>query len=578
MWFYVGGDVCMQHLSVGKKIMTGFGIVLILLVVFAVVTINRMFHMQDKTTSIVDEWMPSVELINSIGFQTEHVITLSLRYIQSDDGQEKEMLNKERTIFIDEAEKTMASYEKLINSKETRENFDKLTYKWAFFLKVNEETLKLSDKGKSEFAYLYFKKSAKAFDSMKQNMDHLVSINKMGAEQAGEDSKKVFDQTVITIITCIIISLILGIGAALFITRMIAKPLRLVTKRIDEISKGNLSIPSIEINSKDEIGILAKSVNEMKNSLHKIVTEVVNVSGFVNKQSDELTVSSEEVKLGSQQIATTMHELAYGAEEQANSASESARAVEDVNVQIKQADFAGKNLKEASNEVLEKAQEGTKLMNQSVHQIETISQIVSESMEKVVNLDLKNENIYQLVHVIQDVAAQTNLLALNAAIEAARAGEYGKGFAVVADEVRKLAEQVSNSVQDITHITQDIQSDSKQVVETLQNGVLQSEIGNKQIKTTGETFHAISNLVLLMVEKIDQVAANLDQIQQGSEQLSAFSEEISAVTEQSAAGVQQVSASAEQQVASMETISASTQSLKVLSAQLESLVKHFKIQ
>ncbi|USK53109.1 methyl-accepting chemotaxis protein [Cytobacillus solani] len=568
----------MQHLSVGKKIMTGFGIVLILLVVFAVVTINRMFHMQDKTTSIVDEWMPSVELINSIGFQTEHVITLSLRYIQSDDGQEKEMLNKERTIFIDEAEKTMASYEKLINSKETRENFDKLTYKWAFFLKVNEETLKLSDKGKSEFAYLYFKKSAKAFDSMKQNMDHLVSINKMGAEQAGEDSKKVFDQTVITIITCIIISLILGIGAALFITRMIAKPLRLVTKKIDEISKGNLSIPSIEINSKDEIGILAKSVNEMKNSLHKIVTEVVNVSGFVNKQSDELTVSSEEVKLGSQQIATTMHELAYGAEEQANSASESARAVEDVNVQIKQADFAGKNLKEASNEVLEKAQEGTKLMNQSVHQIESISQIVSESMEKVVNLDLKNENIYQLVHVIQDVAAQTNLLALNAAIEAARAGEYGKGFAVVADEVRKLAEQVSNSVQDITHITQDIQSDSKQVVETLQNGVLQSEIGNKQIKTTGETFHAISNLVLLMVEKIDQVAANLDQIQQGSEQLSAFSEEISAVTEQSAAGVQQVSASAEQQVASMETISASTQSLKVLSAQLESLVKHFKIQ
>ncbi|WP_313800160.1 methyl-accepting chemotaxis protein [Cytobacillus sp.] len=568
----------MHLLSVGKKIMTGFGIVLLLFVVFALVSINRINHMQDKTTSIVNEWMPSVELINSIGYQTEHVITLSLRYIQSDDMQEKEMLKKERTMFIDEAEKTMASYEKLIDSKETKKNFEELKYKWAFFLNVNEETIKLSDKGKSEFAYLYFKKSAKAFDSMKQNLDHLVLINKTGAEQAGEDSIKVSEQTVITIISSVVISLILGIAAALFITRMIAKPLGLVTNRINEISKGNLTIPSIEIKSKDEIGVLAKSVNEMKGSLHTIVTEVVNVSGQVNKQSDELTVSSLEVKQGSEQIATTMHELAYGAEEQANSASESAQAVEDVNVQIKQADLAGKNLKQASNEVLEKAQEGTKLMNQSVHQIETISQIVTESMEKVVNLDLKNENIYQLVHVIQDVAAQTNLLALNAAIEAARAGEYGKGFAVVADEVRKLAEQVSNSVQDITHITQDIQSDSKQVVETLQNGVLQSEIGNEQIKTTGETFHAITNLVLLMVEKIDQVAANLDQIQQGSEQLSAFSEEISAVTEESAAGVQQASASAEQQVASMETISESAESLKVLSAQLESLVKQFKIQ
>ena len=577
MWFCVGGDVCMQHLSVGKKIMTGFGVVLVLLVVFALVAINRMFHMQEKTTSIVDEWMPSVELINSIGFQTEHVITLSLRYIQSDDGQEKEMLKKERKNFIDQAETTMASYKKLLTSKETKENFDELTYKWAFFIKVNEETLKLSDKGKAEFAYLYFKKSAMAFDSMKQNLDHLVSINTMGAEQAGKDSEKVFDQTVITIITCIIISLILGIGAALFITRMIAKPLRLVTNRIDEISKGNLSIPSIELNSKDEIGVLAKSVNEMKNSLHKIVTEVVNVSGFVNKQSDELTVSSEEVKQGSQQIATTMHELAYGAEEQANSASESARAVEDVNVQIKQADLAGKNLKAASDEVLVKAHEGRKLMNESVHQIEKISQIVTESMDKVVKLDMKNDNIYQLVHVIQDVAAQTNLLALNAAIEAARAGEFGKGFAVVADEVRKLAEQVSNSVQDITHITQDIQNDSKLVVETLQNGVIQSEIGNKQIKTTGETFHTISDLVQMMVQQIDQVSANLDQIQQGSEQLSAFSEEISAVTEQSAAGVQEASASAEQQVASMETIAQSSESLKALSAQLESLVKHFKV-
>ncbi|TCJ02774.1 methyl-accepting chemotaxis protein [Cytobacillus praedii] len=578
MWFCVGGDVYMQHLSVGKKIMTGFGVVLVLLVVFALVAINRMFHMQEKTTSIVDEWMPSVELINSIGFQTEHVITLSLRYIQSDDGQEKEMLKKERKNFIDQAETTMASYKKLLTSKETKENFDELTYKWAFFIKVNEETLKLSDKGKAEFAYLYFKKSAMAFDSMKQNLDHLVSINTMGAEQAGKDSEKVFDQTVITIITCIIISLILGIGAALFITRMIAKPLRLVTNRIDEISKGNLSIPSIELNSKDEIGVLAKSVNEMKNSLHKIVTEVVNVSGFVNKQSDELTVSSEEVKQGSQQIATTMHELAYGAEEQANSASESARAVEDVNVQIKQADLAGKNLKAASDEVLVKAHEGRKLMNESVHQIEKISQIVTESMDKVVKLDMKNDNIYQLVHVIQDVAAQTNLLALNAAIEAARAGEFGKGFAVVADEVRKLAEQVSNSVQDITHITQDIQNDSKLVVETLQNGVIQSEIGNKQIKTTGETFHTISDLVQMMVQQIDQVSANLDQIQQGSEQLSAFSEEISAVTEQSAAGVQEASASAEQQVASMETIAQSSESLKALSAQLESLVKHFKVQ
>lgn len=567
----------MGKFSVGKKILMGFGIVLVLMVVFAGVSINRMFHIQGKTTSIVDEWMPAVELVNSIEYQTEHVLTLSLRYIQSDDNQEKDMLLKERTTFIKEAEKSMLEYEKLISSKKVRENFDALTYKWNFFLNVNEETIKLSDKGKSEFAYLYFKKSALAYDSMKLNLEYLVQTSTQGANQAGNDSKVTFNQTLTLIIIMVFIAVIIGGIAAIVITKKISGPLGVVTARINEISKGNLSSSNLDVNNNDEIGILAQSVNEMNNSLQDIVTQVVGVSQLLNKQSHKLSVSSQEVKLGSQQIATTMNELAGGAEDQANSATESARAVEEVNIQIKEADLAGKDLKNASTEVLEKAQGGTNLMNQSVLQIEEITQIVSESMERVVVLDSKNKDIYKLVQVIQDVAAQTNLLALNAAIEAARAGEYGKGFSVVADEVRKLAEQVSNSVTDITQITQGIQSESQLMVETLKNGVVQSEIGNRKIKETGETFSIIADQVSIMVEKIDQVSANLDKMQSGSEQLSAYSEEISAVSEQSAAGVEEASASAEQQVVVMETIAESSDSLKELSIQLEGLVQHFKL-
>ncbi|MFD2442796.1 methyl-accepting chemotaxis protein [Bacillus sp. CGMCC 1.16607] len=566
-----------MQLSVGKKILTGFGVVLLLMVIFAGVSINRMYSMQEKTESIVDVWMPGVELINSIAYQTEHVLTLSLRYIESDDDQEKEMLKKERSSYISKATETFKTYENQLDSKEERNQYNEFHYKWDFFIKVNEETLRLSDKGKDEFAYLYFKKGAKAFDSMKLNLVNLMELNQQGAHQAGADSKATFKQTVLTIITSIVIALLLGIVAAIFITRNIAKPLRLVTSRIDEISKGNLAVDSIHIKNKDEIAILAQSVNNMKDNLQAIVTQVVAISGKVNLQSTELSVSSNEVKLGSQQIATTMHELAGGTAEQASSAQESAQAIEQFNVEINEANLAGEKLKNASSDVLAKSEEGKQLMLQSVHQMDSISQIVSESMLKVIQLDEKNKDIYQLVNVIQAIAAQTNLLALNAAIEAARAGEHGKGFAVVADEVRKLAEQVSISVNDITSITQGIQTDSKLVVETLQNGVEQTEVGNKQMKATGETFGHITEYVSIMVQMIDQVAMNLNKMKLGSEQLSAFSEEISAVTEQSAAGVEEVSASAEQQAGSMDMIAESTEALKKLSIQLEELVKHFKL-
>ena len=91
-------------------------------------------------------------------------------------------------------------------------------------------------------------------------------------------------------------------------------------------------------------------------------------------------------------------------------------------------------------------------------------------MEKVMELDQSNQNINKLVNVIHDIANQTNLLALNAAIEAARAGENGKGFAVVANEVKVLAEQVANSINEITTITDSIQTESKAVVEITRTG------------------------------------------------------------------------------------------------------------
>lgn len=563
--------------SVGKKILIGFSVVLILVVIFAGITLSGINRIQDSTTSIVDVSMPGVELVHSISSQTEHVLTLSLRYILSDDAQEKEMLRMNRDSSIVAAQKTMEEYKKRISGEGVSEQFEELSYKWGFFLNVNEETLKLSDKGKSEFAYLYFKKSAKAFDSMKLNLDYLVEVNTGQAKKSGEDAKDISANTVIIVIIVIVVVLVLGILIALFITRLIAKPLGVVVERINQVSQGNLSFPDLEVKNNDEIGILANAVNEMNRNLQKIVTKVVDVSGLMNKQSNDLSISSHEVKVGGQQISTTMNDLAAGAQEQANSATESAKAVEEVNHQIKEAGITGQELKGTSTHVLSKAQEGTDLMFQSVSKMEEVTEIVKESMERVVVLDNKNKDIYQLVHVIKEVADQTNLLALNAAIEAARAGEYGKGFSVVADEVRKLAEQVSSSVIDITQITQGIQSDSKEVVETLRNGLLQSELGNEQIKTTGETFHEIKENVLAMVEKIDQVSENLGKIQFGSEKLSTFSEEISAVSEQSAAGVQQVSASADQQVSAIETIAESSESLKQLSTQLEGLVQHFKL-
>src|SRR5690554_5507766 len=114
----------MGRSSVGKKIIIGFSVVLILVVIFAGITLSGINRIQDSTTSIVDVSMPGVELVHSISSQTEHVLTLSLRYILSDDAQEKEMLRMNRDSSIVAAQKTMEEYKKRISGEGVSEQFE----------------------------------------------------------------------------------------------------------------------------------------------------------------------------------------------------------------------------------------------------------------------------------------------------------------------------------------------------------------------------------------------------------------------------------------------------------------------
>jgi len=105
-----------------------------------------------------------------------------------------------------------------------------------------------------------------------------------------------------------------------------------------------------------------------------------------------------------------------------------------------------------SLETAQIAQEGSKLLVDSVEVSQNVSQKADQTAEKVQLLNKSSKDIQEIVSTIEGIADQINLLALNAAIEAARAGEHGRGFAVVADEVRQLASRTSSSTGEIAKV------------------------------------------------------------------------------------------------------------------------------
>ncbi|WP_461180407.1 methyl-accepting chemotaxis protein [Virgibacillus kimchii] len=272
-----------------------------------------------------------------------------------------------------------------------------------------------------------------------------------------------------------------------------------------------------------------------------------------------------------------MQELASGSETQANSSTELSSAMSDFAANVQEASDNGEQIKENTGKVLEMTEEGSQLMDNSNAQMEKIDQIVQDAVQKVEGLDTQSQEISTLVSVIKDIADQTNLLALNAAIEAARAGEHGKGFAVVADEVRKLAEQVAESVTDITGIVTNIQSESSVVTGSLQEGYKEVESGIVQIKATGEKFDGISTAISEVVDSIQTVTGNLSEVAATSQQMNSSIQEIASISEESAAGVEQTSAASQQTSSSMEEVAASADDLAKLAEDLNGLVRKFKL-
>ncbi|EPY2272013.1 methyl-accepting chemotaxis protein [Clostridium sporogenes] len=558
------------------KIMGAIFTVIILANIFSVYSLRQSFKNERLTIERQKEFKQlGIDLRNASDYLTNQ----ARRYVQFGeqkfyDNYWKEVKEtKTRDHVVDRLKELGSPQEELDLIEKSKNNSDDL-------VKIEDEAMKsVKKKDFNKARQLMFDSN---YDNNKTKIEEpiLEFQEKMNSRTESEVQAERKKSNMLFNITIGLIIILIGLIIFTFIV-LIKKISNLdeISDKLKELSNNEGDLTSrIQSNSKDEVGEIASSFNNLLENLQNLIIQIINTTLDIKKQSDEFITISQGIKEGSEQITVTMEEMSEGVEEQAVSASEVASSSQNLNNIIEEANESEKSLKISSKEVLRITKEGKNEMESSVNQIISINDIVKESVQKVNRLDFQSQEISKLVQVIKSISEQTNLLALNAAIEAARAGESGKGFAVVADEIRKLAEEVGHSVNEITELVISIQNESKTVASSLEKGYEEVEKGTNQIKGTGETFRIIDVNISEIVDKIEYVSSKFDNIQQNSKKIEEEIQKVASVSEETSAGIEETTASVQEETNSIEIVFQNALKVSELSDNLSNMVKKFKVK
>jgi methyl-accepting chemotaxis protein len=235
----------------------------------------------------------------------------------------------------------------------------------------------------------------------------------------------------------------------------------------------------------DALNLLTRETAQVMADVNNISADVTKASMSVQSKADSMLVAAQEER---EEVDRTAVSLA--------SAAQSMRSIAD--------------LAQACNRVADNAIKSTQLalstVNSTVAGINNTRDVIRETEKRIKRLGDRSQEISGVVNLINVIAERTHILALNASMHAASAGEAGRGFAVVADEVQRLAENARQATQQISALVSNIQMETADTVNTMNNAIAQIVEGSRLAEQAGQQMQLTQQNTAELVDSVKQIA------------------------------------------------------------------------
>jgi methyl-accepting chemotaxis protein len=418
------------------------------------------------------------------------------------------------------------------------------------------------------------------FNGYAEDINARVDVFKGNAEKEMEKTIKSMEEGIGFYNRISLYSFIFVMILSFILVFLIVAPLKKNIKRlidyISSLSQGDFS-KKLEKLSKDEIGTIAQTINDMNDNIKQLISEVKSSSMIVKDTSNNLSEITKSTATSANEIAVSIESIAGESAEQSKITEvgvgkvfEMAQNIEDISQAV---GFMNKIVEESNQ-----------LTSKGIHTVNNLTAINGKYMKSSSTLNGIVEEVAtdigkigMITAAITEISEQTNLLALNASIEAARAGEAGRGFSVVADEIRKLSVQTNDAVNQVKKIIASIQTKSNSSIIAIKESNIMVGEQNTSINDTYSIFNEILQISKNLLATASDVGIRSSDTANKKDDILNIMRKVSEMAETTSMSTQGVLASVEEQLTTTEEVVEQTNNLEGLSESLLNMVERFKI-
>ena len=490
------------NMKIGVRMGMGFGLILVLTLLVAVLGLTRMSQIQGHLDDVARDHMGKLKLVGSMrdAMQTGAIAVRNLVLLtdEADMAAETQRIIEQRKIYVETSNKLA----EVAKSEAEKSLFAQIADARARTEPLLDKAMEFAMGNPIAATEVLIAEARPAQTQWLNSLEAMAAFQEKGTAQAVEEANAAYASALGLMLSVSALSLVLGGFIAWWITRSITTPINQAVKVTQTVASGDLT-GRIEVSSGDEFGQLQQALKDMNASL-------VNIVGQVRTGTETIAVASREIASGNADLSSRT-------EEQASSLEETASSMEELTSTVRQ---NAENARQANQLVVSTADVAVKG-----------GQVVGQVVDTMASIKDSSRKISDIIGVIDGIAFQTNILALNAAVEAARAGEQGRGFAVVASEVRNLAQRSAGAAKEIKALIED--------------SVGKVDAGSELVDKAGHTMEEIVSSVKRVTDIMSEIAAASQEQSAGIEQVNQAITQMDDATQQNAALVEEAAAASE---------------------------------